>query len=97
MPAGFASFSQQEISDVFKLHKLYVLTNRQRKGLGKTLLFEVIEQSKNAGGKFLQLNVNRRNEALHFYRKNKFKIIAEENIDIGCGYYMNDYVMQREL
>jgi ribosomal protein S18 acetylase RimI-like enzyme len=38
--------------------------------------------------------VNRHNRALHFYEKQGFKIIREEDIDIGSGYFMNDYVME---
>ncbi len=97
-PVGFASFSLKESSgNIFKLHKLYVLTDHHGSGFGKTLLHEVVGQSKNAGGKFLQLNVNRNNSALQFYLKNNFEILAEEDIDIGKGYFMNDYIMQREL
>jgi ribosomal protein S18 acetylase RimI-like enzyme len=43
------------------------------------------------------VNVNRHNKALHFYEKYGFKIIREEDIDIGEGYFMNDYVMELKL
>ena len=45
----------------------------------------------------LLLNVNRHNKAISFYKKYGFDIIAEEDIDIGNGYYMNDYVMEKKL
>ncbi len=97
-PAGFASYSTKDnLKDIYKLHKLYVLTNHQGAGLGKSLLHEVIKLAKAEGGEFLQLNVNRNNKALQFYLINDFKIISEEDINIGKGYFMNDYIMQKEL
>lgn len=94
VPAGFASYSPHEDNSVYHLNKIYVLSARQGKNLGKELLNYVIMQVKNTGATSLQLNVNRYNKALHFYEKQGFKIIREEDIDIGSGYFMNDYVME---
>jgi ribosomal protein S18 acetylase RimI-like enzyme len=41
--------------------------------------------------------VNRENKAIGFYNKLGFTIIAEEDIPIGNGFFMNDYVMQISL
>ena len=49
------------------------------------------------GAKKLSLNVNRQNQAAHFYQKAGFSITATEDIDIGNGYYMNDYIMEKDL
>ena len=43
----------------------------------------------------LFLNVNKYNNALHFYLKQGFFKIREEVIDIGNGYVMDDYVMEK--
>lgn len=96
-PVGFASFSQQEDPDIYKLHKLYVLPDLHNKGIGKALLESVVEAVRTIEGKKLQLNVNRHNKARHFYEKHDFNIIGEENIDIGNGFFMNDYVMERQI
>ncbi len=97
-PAGFASFSvHEENPAIFHLNKIYVLPGRQGKNMGKELLDFVTEKIKEAGATSLQLNVNRNNKALHFYEKQGFKIIREEDIDIGNGYFMNDYVMERKV
>ena len=45
----------------------------------------------------LELNVNRHNDAFHFYTKLGFSISKEEDNDIGEGYFMNDYVMEKVL
>jgi ribosomal protein S18 acetylase RimI-like enzyme len=96
-PAGFASYSPHEDNSVYHLNKIYVLPSCQGKSLGKELLKYVVMQVKKTGATSLQLNVNRYNKALHFYEKQGFKIIREEDIDIGSGYFMNDYVMELQF
>ena len=49
------------------------------------------------GGTELELNVNKYNSAIAFYKKKNFRIIKEELIDIGEGYVMDDYVMRKAL
>lgn len=94
---GFASFSGTDKEAVYKLHKLYVKTDLQGMGLGKALTAAVIQEIKPMGAKFLLLNVYRLNKAKAFYEKLGFEVIKEEDVDIGHGYYMNDYVMQKKL
>ena len=43
------------------------------------------------------LNVNRYNKALYFYEKHGFTIAQEVDIEIGEGYFMNDYIMKLSL
>ena len=90
---AFASYSaREENPSVYKLHKIYILPNQQGKGIGKTLINYIIKDITPVTS--LQLNVNRNNKALQFYQRIGFKIIFEEDIDIGSGFYMNDYVME---
>ncbi len=96
-PVGFASFSKLDSAGTYKLHKLYVRTDIQGKGLGKALLSQVEESAMAEGGIYLHLNVNRNNKALAFYEKMGFVIIDEEDIDIGHNFLMNDYVMEKKL
>jgi diamine N-acetyltransferase len=96
-PVGFASYSKTTQAGVFKLHKLYVQLNIQGKGLGKALLDAVIEEVSALGATALRLNVNRHNKAKSFYEKQQFAVIQEEDIDIGNGFLMNDYVMEKKL
>lgn len=95
-PVAFASYSARENNPaVYKLQKIYILPNQQGKGIGKLLINYITAAIQPATA--LQLNVNRHNKALHFYEKIGFTIIAEEDIDIGNGFYMNDYVMEFKL
>jgi diamine N-acetyltransferase len=96
-PTGFASFSQREEKpDVYKLHKLYCLTETKGKGYGKALINEVEQRVLAAGKNILELNVNKYNPAKTFYEKMGYEVIYEEDIPIG-PYWMNDYVMQKKL
>ncbi|WP_316819399.1 GNAT family N-acetyltransferase [Pedobacter gandavensis] len=95
---GFASYSKLGDSNVvYKLHKLYVLPEAHGKGLGKLLINEVFDKVKEAGGKSLELNVNRANKSTEFYKNAGFKIKETVNLDIGNGFFMNDYVLEKAI
>jgi ribosomal protein S18 acetylase RimI-like enzyme len=96
-PAGFASYTRLNDEGIFKLNKIYLDNHLQGKGIGKYLLMDVIERIKAEGAISLRLNVNRHNEARGFYEKMGFSILQEELIDIGNGYFMDDYVMELSL
>ena len=97
-PVGFASYAAYDNNaSVYHLHKLYVATDMQGKNVGKQLLGHLTFQIKDDGGNSLQLNVNRFNNAVAFYKKQGFTILREDDIDIGNGYVMNDYVMGKKL
>jgi GNAT superfamily N-acetyltransferase len=93
-PIGFASWAPAEEPGVFKLHKLYVQTGRQGKGMGKIMLHFIFDDVRARGAKTLRLNVNRYNKARRFYEKMGFSVVREEDVPIGSDYFMNDYVME---
>ena len=72
-------------------------TQLQGKGLGRILLNDVISRLKATGAKSLQLNVNRFNKAVGFYRNMGFFVKKEELLEIGNGYFMDDFVMELSL
>lgn len=95
---GFASFSlTNPETEGYKLHKIYVLPEMHGKGVGKILMNEVVSLVRRNGGKTLQLNVNRNNKAKDFYEKAGFIIKETIDLDIGNGFFMNDYVMEKQL
>ena len=92
---GFAGFSVSDTANrIYKLHKLYVLPEAQGKGVGKLLINEVVNLIKNGGGAAVQLNVNRNNKAADFYKRAGFEIKETVDLDIGNGFFMNDYLME---
>ena len=80
-----------------KIQKLYVLPHLQGAGIGKKLIEKAIQVANQNGICELSLNVNRFNKAVTFYKHIGFTISYEENIDIGNGYLMEDYVMSYKL
>lgn len=93
---AFASYGWLSGGD-WKLHKIYILPGQQGKGLGRKLIDHILETLKPERATGLLLNVNRYNKARDFYERLGFAVVGEEDIDIGNGYFMNDYVMKRDL
>ncbi|AYL98500.1 GNAT family N-acetyltransferase [Mucilaginibacter celer] len=96
-PVAFAAYSpREEDAEIYKLHKLYCLPETQGKGYGKILINAVADKTVEAGKTVLELNVNKYNNAKSFYEKMGFVVAYEEDIPIG-EYWMNDFVMRKEL
>lgn len=88
----------EKISDTrSKLHKIYLLPGSQGKGYGNLLIQCAIDKATENGSSVLQLNVNRYNMAVNFYKRRGFSIVDEIDIPIGNNYFMNDYVMEKIL
>jgi len=95
---GFASFEHNYLNkEVTRIHKLYILPQVQGNGIGKLLVDAVIQFAQEKHSTLLSLNVNRFNEAVAFYKKNGFDIIGEEDIEIGNGYLMEDFIMEKKI
>lgn len=94
---GFASYEPNYTEGTTKLHKLYVLPETQGKGAGRLLISTIEDLAKSNGNNKISLNVNRYNDAVQFYLKNGFVKAGEEDINIGNGYLMEDYIMEKGL
>lgn len=95
-PVGFASY--QEIKPAaYKLHKLYILPSQQGKGTGRYVIDHILQTIKEKGAATLQLQVNKHNKAKDFYERTGFTVLEEIKLDIGSGYVMDDYVMEKKL
>ena len=95
-PVGFAAYQKIKPA-TWKLQKIYILTTQQGKGTGKFVIGHIIKEIQLQGATALQLQVNRQNKARSFYEKIGFTIIEEADFDIGNGFFMNDYVMEKKL
>lgn len=95
---GFASFEHNYLSkECTRLHKIYLLPETQGKGFGKMLLERITALAKENHSDRISLNVNRFNKAFAFYKKIGFEVVAEEDLDIGNGYLMEDYKMELKI
>jgi ribosomal protein S18 acetylase RimI-like enzyme len=95
-PVAFAAYSTVE-PGISKLHKIYVHQKTQGQGIGKQLIDYIVGQLRTQNIHTLRLNVNRQNKARFFYEKLGFEVVKEEDIDIGKGYFMVDYVMEKPI
>jgi GNAT superfamily N-acetyltransferase len=84
-------------ADILRIHKFYVLPEKQGRGLGRELFNQAMNVAFDLDCKSLHLNVNRFNKSVTFYKELGFIITSEENNNIGKGYLMEDYVMELQI
>ena len=95
-PVGFASYNE-EVPTRWKLNKIYVLPNQQGRGTGRYLIYHIIDEIKKQNASALFLQVNKNNKAKSFYERLGFAEVDFINLDIGNGFFMNDYIMEKKL
>lgn len=94
---GFASYECNYSTGLTKIHKIYIMPDAQGKGVGRAFMTAISNIAKQNSNDALTLNVNRYNEAVRFYEALGFIRKGEEDIQIGQGYLMEDYIMYREI
>ena len=97
VPLGFVSYELKMQISTVRIHKLYVHPDCQNKGIGRIILEHVKDLARNEGIDYLDLFVNRTNPAVGFYKSTGFHVAEEIDLDIGNGYFMNDYLMKIKI
>lgn len=93
---GFAHAHAE--GDSAKLDKLYVHPASQRHGIGAALLDAAEAWAGAHGAHRVWLQVNRGNaQAVRAYEKYGFRTVEARVFDIGGGFVMDDYVMEKPL
>ena len=99
-PCGYVSVQPDRIDEdgavVFHLQKIYVLPSEQGVGFGRILFRTAIDfvcSQMERRPLRIELNVNRNNPAVGFYRHLGMRILRQGDFHIGNGFYMNDYIM----
>lgn len=98
LPSGYLSIETVE-KDLFNFQKIYSLPALHGSGIGRYIIEQGIEYLKSIhpGAFTIELNVNRHNQAVGFYKHIGFREHATRDYHIGNGYYMNDYIMRLEV
>jgi len=92
---GFAVVEKIPNSILF-LHKFYIDLYLRGSGASHKLMEAINEIAHLNKLNTIQLNVNRNNiPAIQFYLKNGFQILYSLNQDIGGGFFMRDYRMEK--
>lgn len=95
---GFAHYFLDVDPQRIKLDKLYVHPAWQRRGVGAALLGRVESAARRQARTTLTLRTNKHNHtALAAYQKYGFVVTAEVVTEIGAGFVMDDYVLEKTL
>ncbi|MEN8797925.1 MAG: GNAT family N-acetyltransferase [Flavobacteriaceae bacterium] len=93
-PAGYFSFYLKE-SELF-LSKIYLRKSLRGKGLGGKMLDFIQDEAANNGLKQISLTVNKNNtKTIAAYSKLGFRKVKPLVIDIGNGFVMDDFLMEK--
>lgn len=96
MDVGYYAFFSD--GDSLFLSKIYVLHEARGKGFGTSALEDAYAYAEEHGLKTIQLRVNKKNtNAIKAYEANHFTICCEDKSDIGQGFFMDDYLMKKDV
>ena len=94
---GYCAVQPQPVDRSLFLSKLYLLRDVRGGGTGRVCM-EFIEQlARRRGLNLLWLTVNKGNPAVNAYQRLGFRIAADLVMDIGGGFFMDDYRMEKSL
>lgn len=97
-PIGFASYGPMPSSDAWQLHKLYLLAAHRGEGRGAAMIERSLARARDAGASRMELRVNKRNQlAMRAYERAGFVVRESVTVDIGEGFVMDDYVMEKAI
>jgi GNAT superfamily N-acetyltransferase len=82
---------------ILYIEKIYVLPTAQGKGYGAMLIDKAKEFAETLSLNSMRLNVNRDNRSRYFYEHLGFEIISQRDLHIGHEFYMNDYIMEKQI
>jgi ribosomal protein S18 acetylase RimI-like enzyme len=104
MPAGYCAYelagmgSNKRTPAAMKLGQLYMYESHRGMGLGRFMLGHVESRARELGCRSLWLQVNKRNTgAVGFYTAAGFEVVREAVFEVGGGFVMDDYVMEKRL
>jgi len=80
------------------LSKVYVLKEQRGNGFGKRAIAFCEQRASELGFDTIQLTVNKYNNAtIAAYERSGFKKMRPAVFDIGAGYIMDDFVMEKQV
>ena len=95
---GYCSYALTDTPGEMKLEQLYLLEAHKGQGLGGLMMRHVEAEARAHGCGTLMLTVNKGNAgAIAVYQKSGFTVREEAVFDIGGGFVMDDYVMEKRL
>lgn len=97
-PVGYTGLLPDIENNTMMISKIYLRENNRRAGIGTHLLNFIENECKDRELGKIWLTVNRFNHApIEWYSKKGFKTVDEVKMDIGNGFFMDDYIMEKQL
>ena len=90
-------YSADKIDRGVFLSKFYVLQSCRGAGVGKALMDNIVSFTNDHKQPRIWLTCNKFNPSLAVYKKMAFDVIGEVVTDIGGGYVMDDYELEKKL
>lgn len=95
---GYVGFSQDVDQSKVMLSKLYVRRSAQGKGVGQSILDFVEKKCFLEKLSSIWLTVNKFNDdTIAWYKRRGFMVIDKVKKDIGGGFFMDDYIMEKSI
>lgn len=96
--AGYFAIQPDDEKASMFLSKLYVVKEFRGRGIGRASVSHVEDICKNSGLDSIWLTVNKYNEdSIKAYKKLGFVIVEAVVQDIGNGFVMDDYIMEKKV
>ena len=95
---GYTGGRVEPETNRFFISKIYLLKEHRGEGLCSATIRFYERLARERGLDALYLTVNKRNEmAIRAYKAKGFEVIDAAETDIGDGYIMDDYIMEKKL
>ena len=95
---GYAGLVPDAGTRKMMLSKLYIRQAERGRGVGRALLAFIENRCRSGEFAPLWLTVNRFNDAtVAWYQRHGFTIVDEVKKDIGNGFFMDDYIMEKPM
>jgi diamine N-acetyltransferase len=94
---GYAAIRHDAAAARLFVSKLYVLAAYRKSGAGRLALELVERLGRDRGVTLLWLTVNKANPSVRAYERLGFAIVEALVVDIGGGFVMDDYKMERAV
>jgi GNAT superfamily N-acetyltransferase len=97
-PVGYAGLTVDKRKSKLLLSKLYVRSAARGTGAGKAMLDFVEQKCTIEGISCVWLTVNKMNlDSIKWYQHRGFVVTDEVKSDIGGGFFMDDYIMEKNV
>lgn len=94
---GYVGIQPNEPRGGMFLSKFYLLKEYRGKGFASDMLSQLCDMCRRQRLRYIWLTVNKNNPSVQAYEKMGFRTVREQVSDIGGGYVMDDYVMEKEV